>query len=70
MQKEHRLIVRAEPRLAVAEHLGAFRAKLVARRDDVVYLVAEVMHPARRVALENLEAAFPERAVTDRSVTS
>src|SRR5260370_16000831 len=41
-----------EARLAVAEHSRALRPQPIARSYDVVDLVADVMHTARRIALE------------------
>ena len=44
--------MRADLRAAVAEHARALRREPVARRKDVVDLVAEVVDAAIRVALE------------------
>ena len=52
MQKEHRLVMRPQPRLAIAEHSCPFRPQPIPRFDDVVDLVADVVHSARRIALE------------------
>ena len=52
MQEQHRLAVRADLRLAVAEHARAGGLQLVARGEDVVDLVADMMHAAGRVLLE------------------
>jgi len=40
VEKEHRLVVRAQPRLAIAEHSRAFRPQPIPRFDDVVDLVS------------------------------
>jgi len=52
MKEKDRLVVRAQPRLAVAEHAGALRLQPIARGDDVLDLVADMMHPAAGVLLE------------------
>src|SRR5205085_4713878 len=52
VQKEHWLLVSAQPRLAIAEHSRAFRPQPIPRFDDVVDLVADVMHSASRIAVE------------------
>src|SRR5215469_12819940 len=52
MEKEHRLAVRPGFRRAVAEHTGPFPAELVARLQDIVDLIAQMMNAAVRVALE------------------
>src|SRR5262249_654433 len=54
MEKEHRLAVGAELRLAVAEYARALPSEAVARRDDVVDLVADVVDAALGVALQEL----------------
>ena len=52
MQEQHRLAMRADLRLAVAEHPRAGRHQPVARGQDVVHLVADMVHAAGRVLLE------------------
>ena len=44
--------MRADFRLAVAEHARALGLETIARRDDVVDLVTDVMHAAVGIALE------------------
>src|SRR5215472_1665434 len=44
--------MRAEPRLAVAEHAGAFGAQPIACGDDIVDLVANMVHSSDRIAVE------------------
>ncbi len=45
MKEHHRLAMRADLRLAVAQHTGALRLETVPRGDDVIDLVAEMMDP-------------------------
>ena len=52
VQEQHRLAVGADLRLAVAEHARALGLEPVARRDDVVDLVADVVNAAVGIALE------------------
>src|SRR5208283_153831 len=52
MQEQHRLAMRADLRLAVAEHARALGFELVARGDDVLDLIAEMMNAARRILLD------------------
>jgi hypothetical protein len=52
VKKQHGLVMGAEPRLAVAEDACTFSTQTVARSNDVVDLVAEVMHPAFGMAFE------------------
>src|ERR1700722_13881599 len=52
VQEQHWLVVRPDPGLAVAENARALRLEPVARLEDVVDLVAHMMHAAARVALE------------------
>src|SRR5262249_17410307 len=52
MEEQHRLAVRAGLRRAVAEHAGALPPEPVARRQDVIDLVAQMVDAAVRVALE------------------
>src|SRR5208283_833834 len=52
MQEQHRLAMRADLRLAVAEHARALGLQLVARGDDVLDLVAEVMNATRGILLD------------------
>src|SRR5438270_6133386 len=52
VQKKHRLVMSTEARLAIAEHSRAFRPQPIPRLNDIVDLVADVMHPPRRIAIE------------------
>ena len=52
VQKQHRLAVSADFRVPVPENARALGLELVASSDDVLDLVAEVVHPAVRIALE------------------
>src|SRR5919206_2938476 len=52
VQEEHRLAVRADLRLAVAQDPRALPGQLLARRADVLDLVADVVDAALRIALE------------------
>src|SRR5207237_837045 len=52
MEEQHGFVVGTEPWLAVPEHPGACGAQPIAGGDDVVDLVAEVVHTAVGVALE------------------
>ena len=52
MEKQHRLAVGADPWHAVAEHARALADELVARRDDVGHVIADVMDAAIGVALD------------------
>src|SRR3974390_1708377 len=52
MQKQDRLAMRADPRLAVAQHPRAFPDQRIARGDDVGNLIADVVNPAVGVAFE------------------
>ncbi len=52
VQEQHRLVVGAKPGFAVAEDSGAAGAQPVAGGDDVVDLIADVMHAAGRVFVE------------------
>src|SRR5205807_2669672 len=52
MEEQHGFVVGTEPWLAVPEHPGACGAQPIAGSDDVVDLVAEVVHTAVGVALE------------------
>ena len=54
MKEQHGLAVGADLGLAVAEHPRALRLEPVARRDDVVDLVADMVDAAVGVALEEL----------------
>src|SRR5262245_58358036 len=54
VEEQHRLAVRADLRVAVAENAGTLRLELVARGDDVVDLVADVMDAAVAVLLQEL----------------
>src|SRR5919206_4217247 len=50
VQEQHRLAVRADLRLAAAQHPRALPGQPVARRADVRDLVADVMDAALRIA--------------------
>jgi len=52
MQEQHRLAMGTHLGLAVAQHAGAFSLEAVARRDNVVDFVADVVDAAVRVALQ------------------
>src|ERR1041385_2670542 len=52
MQEQHRLAVRADFRLAVAEHPCALLDQPVARRNNIRYVVANVVNAAVGVTLE------------------
>ncbi len=52
MQEQHRLAVRADLGVAVAEHARAFGFQLVAGAKNIVDLVADVMDAAVRIAFE------------------
>ena len=52
MKEQDRLAVGADLRLPVAEHARALRLELVARRKNVVDLVADMMDAAVGVAVE------------------
>src|SRR5712675_1628968 len=52
VQEQHRLTVGADLRIAVAEDARAFRLELVARGQNIVDLVADVVDAAVRIALE------------------
>ena len=54
VQEKDRLAVGAGFRLAVAEHARAGRLEAIARGDDVVDLVADMVHAAGGVAREEL----------------
>src|SRR6476619_4241923 len=59
MQEQHRLAVRADLRIAVAKHARALRFQPVARGENVIDLIADVMDAAVRIALEE----FRDRGV-------
>src|SRR5215471_5226707 len=63
MQKEHGLAMGADLRLAVAEHARALPLQTVARSDDVVDLVADVVDAAVGIALEKFR---DRRALAER----
>src|SRR2546423_1663753 len=52
MQEEHGLVMGAKLGLAVAQYPSALGLELIARCADVLDLQADVMHPARGVAVE------------------
>ena len=52
VEEQHRLAMRADLGIAVAEHAGASRHQPVAGGDDVVDLIADMMHAAVGVALQ------------------
>src|SRR6476659_5508662 len=54
MQEQHRLAVRPDLWVAVADHTRALRFELVARGQDVGHLVAHMMDAAVRVLLQEL----------------
>ena len=54
MQEQHRLAVRPDLRVAVAQDPGALGLQLVAGGEDIVDLEADVMNAAVRVALQEL----------------
>src|SRR5580693_2554833 len=54
MEEQYRLVVSAEFGLAVAKHARAFGLELVARGNDVFHLVADMVHAASRIALEEV----------------
>ena len=63
MQKQHGLAVCADLRSAVAEHASPLGLQLVARRDDIIYLVAYMVNPAVGRFFEKFRdrRAFAER---------
>ncbi|MNL48353.1 hypothetical protein D3C87_1712050 [compost metagenome] len=61
MQKEHRLAMGTDLRLAVAENACAGRLQRDARSKDILDLVADVMHAAGRI--------FGEESGNRRGVT-
>ena len=58
MQEQHRLAMRADLRLAGAEHPCALRLQPVAGGEDVVHLVADVMDAALREAGHGLPVIY------------
>src|SRR3984957_14665730 len=54
VQKQHRLTMSADFRVSVSKHAPARSFELVAGGDDVLNLIAEVMHAAVRIAIEKL----------------
>jgi hypothetical protein len=54
MQEQHRLAMRADLWLAIAEHTGSLPFQLVSRGDDVIDLVADVVDAPVGIALEEL----------------
>src|SRR6185437_11844810 len=54
MEEQHGLVVGAELGLAVAQDARPFALELVAGGDDVLDLVADMVHAARRIALEEI----------------
>src|SRR5689334_19071529 len=54
MQEQHRLAVRSDLRVAVADHTRALRLELIARGQDVGHLVAHVMDAAVGVLFQKL----------------
>src|SRR6516162_7042275 len=63
VKKEYRLVVGAQPRLAISEHSCAFCAQPISSRDNVVHFIADVVHPARWIALQK---AFNLRGCAER----
>src|SRR6185312_5500078 len=54
MEEQHGLVVGAELGLAVAQDARPFALELVTGGDDVLDLVADMVHAARRIALEEI----------------
>ena len=54
MEEQHRLAVRTDLGLAIAEHPRAFLHQRITRRENVRYFVADVMNAAVGVALDEL----------------
>src|SRR5262249_7167389 len=52
MQEQHGLIMGAETRLPIAEDPGSLAAKPIARSDDVIDFIAQMVHAACRIAFE------------------
>ena len=79
MEEQDGLVMGAEPRLAVAEHAGTLSAQPIACGDDVMDLVAEVVHPAfgvafkkaahRRIGAEGFEQLDPRVRQLDKHTT-
>src|SRR6266540_203559 len=63
MQEQDRFAVRANLRLAIAEHTRASRLEPIARRLDVIDLIADMMHAAVGVAFQK---SGDRRAVAKR----
>ena len=54
VEEQNRLSMRARFRLAIAQNTGARGLELIPRRNDILDLVADVVHPALRVLFEEL----------------
>src|SRR5437868_13819251 len=52
VEKQHRLAMGADLRHALAEHARAPAEQLIARRDDIGHVVADVMDTAAGLALD------------------
>jgi hypothetical protein len=52
VQEQHRLVMGTETRLAITEHSCTLGAQPVSRGDDVIDLVANVVHAASRIAFK------------------
>ena len=63
MQEQHRLAVRADLRLAIAQHPGAGRFERIARGANILDFVADMVDAAVRIAVEEFgdRRGVPER---------
>ena len=52
VKKQHLLPVRANNRFTITNDSGARSGQFIAGRHDVVYLVADMVHSAARIALQ------------------